>query len=904
MTRTAQPPSSTQDRTVVSSVAIVLIIALLFTLVVVGAMGVAVADTPDSSSNSSSSQSVSQSDESGASKDQHPNVEDSLLVSDGPPRGGTQQSADGSVTVIVEAADGAADGAEAASTEHGEVLSRHRNLLKIKLPRENIEPLANEDAVRFVRRPIRPQQTGDYSSEGVETTRADLAQTRGWTGNESTVAVIDSDVDPTHDPIADNVVHTNDTTGEGFNVRDTTHGDASAEIVTDVAPDTNLVLIKIGSYFDAVQVADYIENNDWGENGTHLDIDVVSMSLAFYLTPNDGTARLDQDIDASVANGTMWSIAAGNKGDGTHWNGSYNGSDGDSVHDFGNEGDECNRVDGPVSVLLQWNDWYNSDQDYDLRLYKNNSTEVVHSSKNVQDGSQPPYEYVQTAISGTYCFSIINYDADGSAHFDVFVLEDRRTMEHWTETQSITVPATGESATAVGAVSYDDRALRSYSSQGPTIDGRNKPDFVGPDGVSSAAYHPERYFGTSAAAPHVAGVAALVLAANDSVNAIGVNDRLAETSDSLGAETPNEEIGAGLVEAAAALPPQNPTSTQPPFIIDTDTKDAVKIDVSFEQTPKAGSVDVALTDQNGTTVTNTAALNTDRRVTSVTVNASQLANGDIEVAASATDTYGWRNTDDFTATSTTQKTDKAITVQGQLKRADGAAAADDTVAVFVSNDTGYNVVRTDSTGAFSLRLPQREAAYSIGYYQANRTQDASNWFPSDGTVDIFTTEVPGTQNTDLGTVTLSQGHNVTVEVRNESDVAVENASLYWFDREMGSKTVGGYSFSTNANGVAEADGVVFEALELNGSATVRATPPVGDDRFVNQDYRENLTVSGPETVTITLEEQATGADYANDQDVVDTVKLREAIDDWRSGDIGTDLLREIIDYWRSGEPVG
>jgi len=120
---------------------------------------------------------------------------------------------------------------------------------------------------------------------------------------------------------------------------------------------------------------------------------------------------------------------------------------------------------------------------------------------------------------------------------------------------------------------------------------------------------------------------------------------------------------------------------------------------------------------------------------------------------------------------------------------------------------------------------------------------------------------------------------------------------------MGSKTVGGYSFSTNANGVAEADGVVFEALELNGSATVLATPPVGDDRFVNQDYRENLTVSGPETVTITLEEQATGADYANDQDVVDTVKLREAIDDWRSGDIGTDLLREIIDYWRSGEPA-
>ena len=46
------------------------------------------------------------------------------------------------------------------------------------------------------------------------------------------------------------------------------------------------------------------------------------------------------------------------------------------------------------------------------------------------------------------------------------------------------------------------------------------------------------------------------------------------------------------------------------------------------------------------------------------------------------------------------------------------------------------------------------------------------------------------------------------------------------------------------------------------------------------------------------------ADYANEDNVVDTVGLREGIDDWRAGDIETDLLREVIDYWRSGEPVG
>ncbi|MEF8813106.1 MAG: hypothetical protein V5A55_04730 [Halovenus sp.] len=45
------------------------------------------------------------------------------------------------------------------------------------------------------------------------------------------------------------------------------------------------------------------------------------------------------------------------------------------------------------------------------------------------------------------------------------------------------------------------------------------------------------------------------------------------------------------------------------------------------------------------------------------------------------------------------------------------------------------------------------------------------------------------------------------------------------------------------------------------------------------------------------------ADYANDEGVVDTPGLREAIDDWRTGDIDTDLLRDVIDAWRTGDPV-
>jgi len=45
------------------------------------------------------------------------------------------------------------------------------------------------------------------------------------------------------------------------------------------------------------------------------------------------------------------------------------------------------------------------------------------------------------------------------------------------------------------------------------------------------------------------------------------------------------------------------------------------------------------------------------------------------------------------------------------------------------------------------------------------------------------------------------------------------------------------------------------------------------------------------------------AEYANDDGIVDTDGLREAIDDWRADEIDTDLLRAAIDAWRTEEPV-
>ena len=45
------------------------------------------------------------------------------------------------------------------------------------------------------------------------------------------------------------------------------------------------------------------------------------------------------------------------------------------------------------------------------------------------------------------------------------------------------------------------------------------------------------------------------------------------------------------------------------------------------------------------------------------------------------------------------------------------------------------------------------------------------------------------------------------------------------------------------------------------------------------------------------------SDYSDDEGLITSVGLRDAIEDWRTGRIDTDLLREIVDYWRSGNEL-
>jgi len=116
-------------------------------------------------------------------------------------------------------------------------------------------------------------------------------------------------------------------------------------------------------------------------------------------------------------------------------------------------------------------------------------------------------------------------------------------------------PADGHLVLAVGAVT-PGRVRASFSSVGPTADGRIKPD-VSAQGVSVKAAQPDRSSGytlvngTSFSCPMTAGVVALLVQANPAATVDQVFGALRTTASQ--ARTPDNLLGYGIVDALAAL---------------------------------------------------------------------------------------------------------------------------------------------------------------------------------------------------------------------------------------------------------------------------------------------------------------------------------------------------------------
>ena len=176
-----------------------------------------------------------------------------------------------------------------------------------------------------------------------------------------------------------------------------------------------------------------------------------------------------------------------------------------------------------------------------------------------------PFEMIQYLPEGAgsvFYLAIRATAADRAVTFDLYALDAQ--IEFPTVPHSLGTPADSPLALAVGAVDWRSGRLEDFSSQGPSGDNRVKPDLVGPDGVSVAAYAERAFYGTSAAAPHVAGAAALVLSAYPDLSREQLIAVLTANARDLGELGPDSTFGYGalLLPDPATLP--QATGSAPP----------------------------------------------------------------------------------------------------------------------------------------------------------------------------------------------------------------------------------------------------------------------------------------------------------------------------------------------------
>lgn len=203
-----------------------------------------------------------------------------------------------------------------------------------------------------------------------------------------------------------------------------------------------------------------------------------------------------------------------------------------------------------------------------------NGAEVISSSLIYKPFDLPNNGYEYKDMNGNT--TVVVRAADHAAYLGVVVLNSMGN-ERQTKPPSIVSPPDGDSVISVGAIDSSGR-IAYFSSNGPTSDGRTKPDVVamGVDVFSAVSYssssNDSAYSysnGTSFSCPLTAGVCALILSAHPELTPMQVREALRMTADRK--DKPGNVYGWGLVNAYDAVLYWGAVmSNKPEIIIDND----------------------------------------------------------------------------------------------------------------------------------------------------------------------------------------------------------------------------------------------------------------------------------------------------------------------------------------------
>jgi hypothetical protein len=384
--------------------------------------------------------------------------------------------------------------------------------------------------------------------------------------------------------------------------RDSSHGTAVAESAFSTAAGAELYVANPVSSLDDRATVEWMTANG---------VRIINASWTYqkFHGPGDGTSpRPDSiyaTIDRAVAGGALWVNSAGNQGL-SGWAGPWLDADGDRWLEFDGS-DESNRVQlwsgDTIGVALRWADpWGASTNDYDVCIYEADGVDPLACGDDPQTAAANPTEFFsfEAPFAGTYDISVRRAAGQPTSRMQLLVYE--ADLQY--RVPDGTLPSGPDSRNAgmlaVGAVDVaSPNVIEPYSSRGPTVDGRVKPDLVAGD-CATTATEPEGFCGTSQSAPFVSGVAALVVQANPTFTPQQVAAWMKSHATPLGSPVPNNTFGSGRLNLGAAPTgepggPGEPGEPPPP---------SPALELAFQQQPVGGNAGAALPLQPMVKVTN------------------------------------------------------------------------------------------------------------------------------------------------------------------------------------------------------------------------------------------------------------------------------------------------------------
>ena len=463
-----------------------------------------------------------------------------------------------------------------------EIARSDLNVIQAWVPFDRIRQISEFDFVKRIQLPDYAHTwTGSVNTEGDAILRAHLVRNlRGITGNGIRVGVISDGVNSravaqASGDLPNNIEIDPGRPGNGD------EGTAMLEIVHDLAPNAQLAFSGPSTSLEMVNSINFLASQAFGGAGADIIVD----DLGLFAQPYFEDGFIAETVENVIANGTIYASSAGNSGD-AHYESDFV-RDPLDFHNFGG-GDNAMRVlvggGGTIRMFLQWTDPFGaSGVDYDLWTCVAGFTpgtgvpgQDCFASNFEQDGDDDPIEGLSLTNNGPNTTEldifIDGFFATDIRRLELFVLGNILVTEFNVPGGSLFGHAAVPGAYASAAIDASDPGnndIEPFSSQGPadiffpSFESRPKPDITAIDGVSvtGAGGFPGTFFGTSAASPHVAGIAALVLEAVRNANpgiskteaADQVRQAIMNTAVDLGTGGFDEVFGAGRIDSLAAV---------------------------------------------------------------------------------------------------------------------------------------------------------------------------------------------------------------------------------------------------------------------------------------------------------------------------------------------------------------